>query len=405
MAADRMLRWAAPLSALLIIGCGTKGETDFPTWAPDPSPYVPQTGSANAFDDYALAAQRAEEAGGANLDRVNFFPGHKLAARKDLADAVALVERGTRKPCTFEFTPRKPLEKAPYVRGWRLVGRVFAWAVADAAKAEDFDKAIATAATGSKFGFDLTGGDALTASLGLAIVDDIRRALAPSLDKLSPAQLMKLAESTQGALARRAPTPKTLENEKLNMMLSVQEVQDAFRAKNLDALRAHLGPSAKDGFDYLQGLSSEDATRQIEYFKGFAAEAASISGWAAKAAVLPAKERPKLELAKERPWKRISRHFFGTLEPLLSMLDETVARTRLLIITAELRARAEKKMLPALQGFDQALTIDPYSGRPFILHADDTEFTLYSVGPNLKDDGGETDASYTRPDLLLEQPD
>jgi hypothetical protein len=30
------------------------------------------------------------------------------------------------------------------------------------------------------------------------------------------------------------------------------------------------------------------------------------------------------------------------------------------------------------------------------------EFTVYSIGPNLKDDGGESDESFTRPDLMLE---
>jgi hypothetical protein len=37
---------------------------------------------------------------------------------------------------------------------------------------------------------------------------------------------------------------------------------------------------------------------------------------------------------------------------------------------------------------DDPLFIDPFSGKPFIYRPEGVAYTLYSVGPNQKDDGG-----------------
>jgi hypothetical protein len=406
VAADRMLRWmlALGLFSALSIGCGRKPDAEFMTWAQAPQVYAPQPGSSNAFDDYALAAQRAEQLGGTNLDRVNFFPGHRIAAEKDLGQVMQQVSAATSKTCEFRFTPAKPFEDRPYVRGWRLIGRIYAWRVEDACKAEDFDKAISNAVTGTKFAMDLTGGDAVQASLGLAIADDIRKAIAPNLDKMDSAHLMLVADGMTQALARRADPAKTIANERQNMLLAVQTVQDAYKSNDLKQLQTQLGPSAKDGLDYLEALHSQNSQKALDFFRGFAAEAETLAAHATTNAALPTKDRTKPELPKERPWKRIARHFFGTLQPLLAMEDETLARNRLLIVTSRLRAEAKKNIAPTIDGLDKSIAIDPYSGKPFVLHSDDTEFSVYSVGADLKDDGGETDTSFTKPDLELEQP-
>jgi hypothetical protein len=46
---------------------------------------------------------------------------------------------------------------------------------------------------------------------------------------------------------------------------------------------------------------------------------------------------------------------------------------------------------------------DPYSGRGFVYRVDGADYRLYSVGADIKDDGGETDETYTAPDLMLEK--
>ena len=81
-----------------------------------------------------------------------------------------------------------------------------------------------------------------------------------------------------------------------------------------------------------------------------------------------------------------------------------MARTRLLILYAEVfRFNKNGKPFPrSLAAFSPELTIDPYSGAPLIYSADTAQFSIYSVGSNGQDDGGDTDATFTKPDLKLE---
>ncbi|CAN5544389.1 hypothetical protein BH11ARM1_BH11ARM1_16000 [soil metagenome] len=404
MTANRKLRWIASVmtTSMLLVGCGRKQAPDYPTWSQPVASYSPSPGSSNAFDAYVIAAQYAEEVGGANLDRVNYFPGHKKAVALSLDASLAQVEAATAKPSTFNFVAHKPFEKQPNLAGWRLLGLLFQWKIDDACKAGDFDQAIRLLVSGSKFGFDLTGGDAIQASLGLSIVDQLRRSIAPFLDQMTAAQLDTLASGMTAALARRSLAEKTIQNESKNMLAGVQYVQDEFEANRLDELEKSLGSSAKDGVTYLRQLQDKSDSRRIDYFKSFAAEADAMAKWASVASNQPVRKREKPKLEDERPWRRIGRHFFGTLEPLLAIEDESLARTRLLILNAMFIAKAKKQLGPSMAGLNPALITDPYSGRPFVLHSDGLEFSVYSIGSDLKDDGGDTDVSCSRPDLLLE---
>ncbi len=87
------------------------------------------------------------------------------------------------------------------------------------------------------------------------------------------------------------------------------------------------------------------------------------------------------------------------------MDDATVARTRLMIIESELIRRRQLHMeLPAdLKGFSAPINVDPYTGRPFIYHAEGSDYTVYSVGVDGIDNAGQTDATFTTPDLKLER--
>ena len=90
----------------------------------------------------------------------------------------------------------------------------------------------------------------------------------------------------------------------------------------------------------------------------------------------------------------------------MAMNDATLARTRMLVITARLLAMEKRNQpIPAeLNKFDARLRQDPFSGYPFVYHAQGSHFRLYSVGSDFKDDGGETDAeTFMSPDLALER--
>jgi hypothetical protein len=394
---------------LFLAGCGSEEVPPLPSWSATVPVHVPQPSSGNAFDEYALAALDVEAKGGSNLTRTFFYPGHIQESRKATAEAIRTVRRATNRPCDFRFMPRRPFEPAPYQQGWRLIGRVLTWSIQEAIEEERYDEAIDSAVLATRFGFDLSGGGATDASLGLTIVDEARRALAPVLGRLEPAQLTRLSQGYKSALERKPPLSLVVEHERLAMLEAVQYVQDAFLSGDYAELRRGLGQDAREAVRYLEGLRDEPHERWMAYFAGFAAEAEEEAGALRRLAALPARERagdPGPALRDERPWRRFARHFFRSTRPLLDIDDATVARTRLMILESEILRQAKQTgAVPlSLDGFTKSLIIDPYTGLPFKYRGEGTVFDLYSVGADFRDDGGVTDSTFTAKDLRLERP-
>jgi hypothetical protein len=356
-----------------------------------------------------MAAQELEATDSPSLTRVSFFPQQKKNALTLTAPVMRRVSAATSRPAEFRFVPRPPFAVAPYQRGWRLIGRAYAWMVADAVKEGDYERAVSTAVAATRFGFDLAGGSAVDASLGLSIADDVRKALAPAMSRMQSSQLRALSEGMKGALQRKPPMRKVAENEYQNMLQAVQYVRDSAASGRMEALATELGLDGGEATEYLRGIR-DDNEKLATYFQGFATEAQAQAQHFTKLSEMSAKARketPKLELARTRPWRRFARHFFQTMGPLLEIDDATVARTRLMILEAELlrRSKLQKSVPRSLEGATPALVTDPYSGDPFIYHGGGTDFDLYSVGSDFLDNGGETDESFTTPDLKLERPE
>lgn len=374
-------------------------------WATPPTPYAPQSGSDNAFDAYALAANDVEGKAGELLDRVSFTPGQKEKVRELCADAMRDVSAASRKRCEFRFTARRPFEALPYQRGWRLIGRALRWQAEEDASKGDYDAAIESALVATRFGFDLTGGGGTDASLGLAIADEARIALVNHLDRMGAGQLGKLQGGLVEALERKPSIANVVENERMSARLAVQAIQDAYANQSLGDFEKQLGPGVKEAVQYLR---DQDLEKARVYFDGFAAEAETSTDTLIRLAKLPlaAREKePKAKQAEERPWRRFARHFIATTRPLLNIDDRTTVRTRLLALeTAMLKRRKLKQAFPRdLSKFPASLTLDAYSGDTLRFVSDGVDFRVYSVGTNLRDDGGDTDDAWLAPDLTLER--
>jgi len=391
---------------LVAVGCHNSPPPVYPVWATRPAAYSPSPGSGNAFDVYAQSALDIESSAKKHLLRVSFYPDQRTSAMEACAGALEKVQSASRLPCDFKFVPRGPFEPAPYQQGWRLLGRVLRWRIEDACHAKDFEKAIDTTILATRFGFDLTGGGATDASLGLAIVDDARSALAPSLPELGAGQLARLAEGIEEAIKRKPPIDKAVANEQANTKMAIQALQDAYAKRDYKEFETNLGPDVKDAIEYLSNLQGEDKKR-ADYFNGFAAEGEKNQARLMKNAGLPFAQREdtlKFPAGLDRPWKRFSHHFFSAAEPLLEMNDRTMARTQLLAISAEVyrTSKATKAFPRDLSALPPDLIIDPYTGTQFLYHADPSQFSVYSVGKDLRDDNGDSDPTFTKPDLRLE---
>jgi hypothetical protein len=396
--------WTSAL-CLCLSGCHSAAEPKYTTWAHEPKEFVPRQNSKNAFDTYAQAALDVEQSAKSYLERVSFFPGQRLAVQDKIKLSVSSVAKATQLTCNFEFVPHRPFSVAPFQRGWRLIGRVFQWNVDDACSTGDYDTAIQNAVIGSTFGFDLTAGGATDASLGLAIADDIRKSMAKYLIKMSPKQLDTLAKGMKNALSRKPEITDSIKNERENMLQSVQYLQDRLKADDLKSLQQNMGHDVTEALRYMDQIRNNEPKRNA-FFSELEKAGEDEFDLVEHDAGLSTSARTKTKTEYTGSWKKLPKHIFGSARPLLDINDSTVARTRLLILYAELlKLGREKKPYPeTLDSFSKDVTIDPFSGAPFIYHADKAEFSLYSVGKNGRDDGGDTDDTYTAPDLKLECP-
>ena len=392
------------ITAFVAGGCHRGSADDTPV-ATDPKTYIPSEASPNAFDAYALAALDAEAKGGKALSRVSFYPGEKKKAAEEIASAVSKVIAASKSPCEFKFTPHKPFQLVPYQMGWRLIGHVIVWQVESDCTAGDFDKAVTAAIAGTRFGFGLTGGGATDASLGLAIADEIRRAIAPSLIKMSAVQLDRLGRGMKSALESKPPISTAVTNEEGNTMLMIKALEDAAKSDQLKVMRTNFGPDSNEAIQRLDEIAGNDNKRHA-YFGSLTSAAKDETKAVIADSESPASkwdlDPPKIDA----PWRKLAKQVYGAARPLLAINDATVARTRLLVLYAEVtRIWLRTKEYPAkLTGFSEPLTTDPYSGKPFIYFKDPAQFKIYSVGMNGLDDGGDTDDTFTKPDLRLELP-
>jgi hypothetical protein len=396
--------WALAIVSLAAVGCHREGPAFLPTWSAAQPLYVPRAGSSNGYDALVLAALDVQRAVSPQyLDRVWFTPGKREAAMKQAAPVVARVSSAVQKPVDFQFSPRGPFDPSPNDRGWRMIGRTFVWRIENECANGNYDSAVSDEITATKFGFSLTGGDAMDASLGFATIDDARKATAKDMRVMGASQLNRLADGLERALENRPPLTKTFDHEKEDMLRSVQYVQDSFLRNNFTDLKKQLGADVRDSLSYLRDLRDKSAQKQAAYFEGFASEANQRAQWLTAVCELPLSERnhdPGLTFPRDRPWRTLARNFFSAGQPLLAMRDKSVARTRLMILQARVLAMVKSgQSAPRdLSGFSKDITIDPYTGQQFVYHAAATEFTVYSVGDDLKDDGGD-DATK---DLTLE---
>lgn len=390
-----------------LAGCRSAPVPELPTYGPVEARYAPATGTDNAFDGYALAALAVEGLAGRDLSRVSFTPEQRLSEQKRCEPYVRQIARAATRSCRFEFTPRGTFDPVPYARGWRLLGDCLCWDLQQAVVANSLDRAVSDAILATRFGFDLTGGGAVEATVGLHIVDDARRALLPALDRLSAKQLRTLESGLKGALERRPPISQAIDNERADTHQAIQDLQDHARGGTLASFETAFGPDVREPIEYLQNLGPDDPKR-AEFFKTLAEYTDALDAYAARIAGLPAVVREKVAappLPSNRAWRRLAKYVALAPLPLLRIDDVTLARTRLFVIVAELERRRKLGMpLPAsLGGFSKPLSIDPYTGAPFIYRTDGEDFKVYSVGQDGLDNAGQTDAAFLEPDLTLER--
>ncbi|RYG24542.1 hypothetical protein EON82_10360 [bacterium] len=406
------LRFVLPLVALVVAGChGSAADAPLPKYADDPTPYAPRSGSGNAFDAYVLAASDVNaEVQGLGFDplgRTFFTPQQREKIIQAVRPALSRLARTT-SPCEFQYVPQKPGEPVPYRAEWRLLGRALRWGIDDDLAKEDTSSALGKVAVAMRFAADLCGGGPSDRTLGVEIANDVRDAIVPSLPKLAPADLHRLADGVKSALRRRKPLKDTLDNGEKDMLLALQALQDGFQKNELAAIQKAMGREFRDLQSPLEEFKKK-SDKRTAFFEGLHGDLQRLSDAWRAAALLPASERAevlKVKLKGDRPRKAFARHFFLLGKPLLEIEDRSVAQLRLLVLEAELRrvVRLAGRAPSSLSAVKPPWATDPYTGRTFGYLPDGAEFRIYSVGANLKDDLGDTDEAGLSPDIRTVLP-
>ena len=408
------------LGSLLLVGCHGEEKVAYKTYSAEQAPYRSSDGSSNAYDVYIQASSALDAAFAAQpkksestdadvlLTRTSFTNPQKLACKKASEPALKILQRAMGKACDFRYAPPKFGEALPYRSEWRMLGRALRWRIDDACEQGQFDRAIQDTILATKLGFDLTGGGPTDAMLGCVIAADARKSLVRYSPKLSVEQLRKLSQGIKKIYVGRPLIAGCIKNAELDMMVCVQAVQDAFQKEDYSAIEKALGQDAKDPVQYLKDLRSKKATERIAYFDGLAADGKGEVQRLLKLSELSFADRKPMWEEKKKsndPWKRFSKHFFGVGKPLLTMYDEFRARTQLFILDTEIiRTVKTQGSAPLdLHGFTKELTVDPFTNHVFGYHADGTDYRVYSVGEDLTDNGGDTNDTFSKPDIQVER--
>ena len=338
--------------------------------------------------------------------RTTFFPKQKAESRKIIGGERARALAAAKEITAFNFNPTGLSVPPQYLSGLRLIGLSFIWDIEEAISNHDYDKAIVACGSATQLGYALMGGGAYEASLGSSLINAARLRMVQVLRSLSGLQLSKLGSVLQKASANRPPMQVSIENERDNMLLGLQQAQDFFENNKLDRLRERLGVSAKDTIDMLESLE-KDPEKGKALFDYIGNDIQARTEWYLKQVKNPRKAGlpPKKDETKSK--LMFYRYFGSSIENLVPMLQSTYCRTQLFVLECYLKQKMKmQKPLPeSLSLFSKSAIIDPFTAEPFYYKSSKSSYLLYSAGEDGIDNGGTTDtSSYRYPDLMLEKP-
>jgi hypothetical protein len=345
------------------------------------------------FSAYVEAAAMAEKAAPTLISRTDWTPDQKRAAITACAPAIEHIKNaGTDGVIAYVYSPHSPLAPPGEWRGWRFLGRVLVWQIEEAKAGGNLKSAIDSFIQLLRFGLNLAGGDALGANLGFSMIREGAETLWPTFPQQSPDNLQELHRRVLFAMNRAPTLQTTIRHERAAMLQAVQSIQDSFRAGDLkkfeDALRSDIVPATK----YLEGLRRNGQAEQVKYFALFAFEAErEVEQLSARAEISPHLWGPFTDPAGERPWRRFAAHYFRSGRALLEDWAEMQAQLRLLAVDAAFLASLKlRKVAPASLGtLQEWVRTDPFSGRDFMYFSRGTDYSLYSLGEDRKDDSGD----------------
>ncbi|MEZ5163379.1 MAG: hypothetical protein R2688_06440 [Fimbriimonadaceae bacterium] len=301
------------------------------------------------------------------------------------------------------YTPRDLYEETEWLEGLSIISRAAAMKIEDSIAEGSWDTANRLVIGVTQAGYSLTEADTLYAATGIEMIETVRAAYAPHLSKAPAGILSQLSTSLTNLERKRPQMELPIRNEAQNFDFAVQYIQDQMIAGKLENLESTFFKGSRPAIDYLKNLPEEE---RPSYFERFRNEGDDWIKHYSDAVVLPRSQRTEFEFDRraDRPWKRFAFQVYSVVETYVAMNDRHNARQRLFILTAYSYAQSKAKGEAPLDfnSLPEAIRMDPYSGQEFPYRRAGKDFQIYSVGEDLRDDGGESNQSGLEPDLMLE---
>ncbi len=386
-------------SLVAAVGCRRQSEVNFTQWA---HPSDSRSDGNGAFAKLRSAgeevATRAELAAKPDAkgrpttpltSRTVYYPKQRADAKEMIGPCRAQAIQAVRETVSFQYTPTGLSAPPKYLSGLRLIGNSILWDEEDAVTNRDFDHAIEYCGSATRLGFALMGGGANEASLGASLINQARIKMIPIMGSLSALQLSKLGAALQQASVSRPAMQVSVDNELDNMLLCLQQAQDAFASHKLDSLQEKMGASSKDVVDQLKTLEN-DPLKGKEIFDWLGNDINNRADYFRKMVKMPKKVGLPPKFEDKKQYRMLYRYFGTNIESLVPLLQSTYCRTQLFILDCYLkqRLRQQRDLPKTLKEFSDTAVLDPYTGEPFYYLAGSSSYLLYSAGPDGIDNGG-----------------
>lgn len=385
---------------IAICGCGKPTPPHFA----DRLKAYPTPPTNAAFDRLMQAADMIEKSCAQYLGKSELTVTEKRRAIAAAEPAIEHIRTALTPIPEYVYVPVGPLQPSKHRRGWAFLGSVLMWKAHDQISSDNVDAACETVALAIRFGTAISGGDAFDMNLGFTIVSDSAGELWDRLFAASPSALRGLYSQILVALKSGPEIAHSLRSESTNMLAVVNAYQDAFQKNELAQFSEALGQQYRPAFEYLDKLRSESPAEQVEYFDSFAGRAELISNQVSKATSQATHLWEEQQFEKpDAPWWRLADVYFSQAAKMPGWYLKNQSLLRILGVRAALTARLRSgQALPStIARLPAIIRTDVYSGKDLMYHSQGSDFKLYSVGPDRRDDGGEGGPTGVSPDLVF----
>lgn len=351
--------------------------------APPPQPLP----SPNGLDDIVLAGNILHATGGSTALSVTSAGFSSIRQDENTvranAQALSILRRALTKQCQVPST-RSYADTFPYLEQVRNLARLLSAEARVRAAHGDYVGAVESGLDGYALGIAITRGGLLIHGMVQGVIETTSQpAIVNNIDRLSAHDAERLSARMEALVRSRVSTSVILGEEKDTFEAIIAKMDASVRSGNYTTTKDLIDSDSQSGFKVMRTplmwrLHHDAMVRQtIRYLSDMATEAAK-----------PVAARKRVPT----PTDPLALLFSPSAGHILQRFDQADARAHVIASALRIQAfRAKNGRLPATlseAGIPADMQTDPFTGKPLIYRLHGGDYLLYSVGPDLHDNGG-----------------